>query len=1233
MKILMDKERFLFFTKIFLIMKMSLLFLFLTFVQANTSLYSQNIYLKLKDSSIEKALSEISKQSGVDLVYNSRLLRAGKVLSVHLQGVTLVEALDQVLLDQPFEYELKKNTVIIIPKKTEGSVRKVYPILEDVQLQRKISGKVTNEKGEPLAGVTVKEKGTPIATNTDENGAYSLVVSGATNILVFSIIGYEKLEINIQNRNSIYVILKEEVGDLEEVVVVAYGVQKKVNLTGSVASIGAEKLESRPMPNLSSGLGGLASGVQVRQSSGRPGSDGASLLVRGTGSFSVDNNVAANVGPMVVIDGVIVDESNAINAVNPEDVESVSILKDAASAAIYGSRAANGVILITTKAGKINSIPKFSYSSLLAQTNVSSKFGIESNTAEWMEMHNRAVSNLNPEGVTADPTLLPYKKFDIATWRAASENPNGTDNEWGIPNWLAYPNTDWTEYFYYPSFYHKHTVQATGGGDNSTYLLSAGYQANPGTMPNTSLDEYSIRANVETRIANFLKVGTRTYLNQRYGDVGNSNVGDANSPGALYYINQMVPAMTPIYEGKYGALEDARLNASMNPQNMENPLARLVNKDGQHITSRLNTTWYVNAELLKGLNAEVKFNYQDASWDQKEYDVNVKRYSFRTGEVLAEYNGNLELATTSRSFTRQIARNLIGTLNYNKTFGDHDISTLLGYEQTYWNYNGFSASKRGLLDYSLTDITTGTEMSSVGGSYERDYAMVSQFGRLNYAYRSKYLFEGNFRRDGSSRFAPDYRYGIFPSVSVGWRMSEEAFFQPLKQVVEGLKLRASWGQLGNVTSSYYAWQALYAATNVVLNESETKGLYSSQLANTALTWEHVTTSDLGFDAQFLKRRLNLEFDVYNRLTSDILTTPTSYDTRGNVTIPMENSASVRNRGIEITVGWRDKIGDVRYSVSGNFSYNQNRVVKYLGKVQYGYDENDFDVWGNPVWKYLNYSALNSIPEGHMLSEQFLQTPYKGTGIYNKSDGTVDPNGGPRDGMIRTSEDLQWVRSMVEAGYKFNSQTTAAVDRTRFWYGEYIYADNNGDGDYGNEYDREWTGKSSTPKYNYGIQLSAEWKGFDISMLWSGQAGMHYHLYGNGLNNPIIGNIQNTIPANARNDFYFFDETEYASPELDPNSNYLTAPYSRLKSSGGTFQNNTDFLYNAAYIKLKNLQVGYTVPKTITQQAKISNLRVFFSGENLWTITKFPGVDPEIGGIGFGAYPLARTLSGGVNISF
>lgn len=1206
--------------------------------------------------SLEEAIQEISEKYDVYFTYNKALVQEVIVDFDQSSENSLEEVMEQVLSGTMLQYRIHQEKYIVIYKNDrsgisslkemakhldelidqeenrlnlrETSVQKLQsPTLTSLNFipQRvafNVSGIVTDSEGEPLIGVNIQVKGTSKGTSTDFEGEFTLEDIDENSVLVVSYIGYQTQEVSVSGKSSIEIVMMSDSQLLEEVVVVGYGTQKKVNLTGSVSSVGAQKLENRPMVNLSSGLGGLAAGVQVRQSSGRPGSDGASILIRGMGTFEGSNS------PMIVIDGVVVDEGNAINSINSEDVESISVLKDAASSAIYGSRAANGVILITTKSGKTNMKPTFSYSSLLAQENVSSKFEIESNTAEWMSMHNRAVANMNPSGVAADPTLLPYRQTDIDVWRAASENPNGTDNEWGVPNYLAYPNTDWTEYFYYPTFYHKHTLQASGGGENSSYLLSAGYQANPGTMPNTALDEYSIRANMETKVADLLRIGTRTFFNQRYGDVGDPTTG-----GALFYINQMVPAMTPEHNGMYGALEDPNLNASMNPQNMENPLARLIYRDGQHITSRLNTTWFAGVELLDGLYAEAKFNYQDALWDQRQHDVHVQRYSFRIERVLADYNGNQSLATTSRSFTRQVAKNLIGTMNYNKSFGAHDFSALLGYEQTYWNYNGFSASRKGLLDYSITDITTGTEMNSIGGNYERDYAMISQFGRLNYGYQGKYLFEANFRRDGSSRFAPSHRYGIFPSVSVGWRLSEESFFTPLSSIFDDLKVRASWGQLGNVTSSYYAWQALYGSTNLVLNGTETKGLFPSQLPNTSLTWEHVTSSNIGFDAEFFRQKLHVDFDIYNRLTEGILTTPTSYATRGDITIPMENAASVRNRGLEIVASWNDRIGNVRYSLGGNFSFNQNRVMKYLGKVEYGYDEDDLDIWGNPVWKYLNLNALNGRPEGHMLGEFFLQNLYKGSGTYYLEDGTIDPQGGPTDGMIRTTQDLEWVEGMIAEGYKFNSQTTAAVSRDRFWYGEYIYADNNEDGNFGNEYDRKWTGKSSTPIFNYGAFLNVEWKGIDMSMLWSGQGGMYYHLYGNGLNYPIISNVQNTIPANARNDYFFFDEINYGSPEEDPNSNYLTAPNARLKTSGGTFQNNTDKLYNATYIKLKNIQIGYTLPKAFTDRVRINNLRLFFSGENLLTFSKFPGVDPEIGGVGFGVYPLPRMLSGGLNVSF
>lgn len=1099
-----------------------------------------------------------------------------------------------------------------------------------------VTGTVTDKaNGDPLIGASVVEKGTSNGVITNIDGNYSFNVKPGTTIVISSV-GYKTVEIKADATKAI-VQMEEDSEVLDEVVIVGYGVQKKVNLTGSVASVEADKLEDRPVSSLSQALGGLAAGVQIRQSSGQPGSDGASISIRGRGTFG-----GGSTAPLIVIDGIVTDEDNAINSVNPEDVESISVLKDAASAAIYGSRAANGVVLITTKGGKFGAKPRVTYSALFAQAYISSKFKIESNTAEWMEMHNRAVINGDPEGVAADPTKLRFYLQDIEAWREAGKNPNSTDNKWGIPNWLAFPNTDWTKHFYKTRFYTKHTVQAQGGGEASTYLLSASYQGNPGTMPNTSLDEYSFRANVETKIAGILRIGTKSFVNHRYGDVGN-----VATDGGLLYIGQMVPAMTPEYNGKYGALESStvegmEINTTMTSQNMENSLGRIVSAGGQNITTRINSTWYAGLDISDYLKLDVKYNYQDAMWDRKSHSVNVKRYSFRTGEVRSEYNGDLSKATTSRSFSRQVAKNFVATANFFKTFGDHDVTALAGYEATYWNYNAFSASKIGLLDYAITDINTGIDMNSIGSpyDYERDYAMQSLFGRVTYAYKSKYLVEANVRYDGSSRFASGHKYGLFPSVSLGYRISEEKFFEPLKSVVENLKLRGSWGKLGNVTSGFYDWQALYGSANLSLNESVSKGLYQSQLPNLALTWETVTTGNIGLDAQFLNRRLNVEFDVYQRQTKGVLVPSIyNYSSRGDVGIPKENGADVRNRGLELTVTWNDKIGNVEYSVGANFSKNSNMVTKYKGKLKYGYDENDLDVNGNPVYKYLNLSDVRvtddwgSALEGHMLNEEFLQTVYHGSGSYYNGDGTVNPNGGPKSGMIRTSADLKWVQDMVAAGYKFNNQTTAAVSRTAIWYGETIYADNNGDGNYGNEYDRKWTGKSNIPKYNFGITLSAKWKGFDISMLWSGQGGMHYQMYGNGYNYPVYQNPSNVMQVNARNDFFWFDEVAYSAPEDDPNSNYATAKWAQLTTNNRTYQANTGMLYNATYLKLKNLQVGYSFPKQWVQKFKCNNLRVFFSGENLLTITSFPGQDPEYGGIGYGSYPIARLFSAGFNISF
>lgn len=961
----------------------------------------------------------------------------------------------------------------------------------------------------------------------------------------------------------------------------------------------------------------MASGVTVSQGSGKPGSDGADIRIRGVGTFN-----SGYLSPLVIVDGA----EASINSVNSEDVESISFLKDAASASIYGSRGANGVILITTKKGGANQQPKITYTGLVSNIKASGKaFKFESNYAEYMEMANRWYTNSKWDAATK------YTENEIAEWKEAlTKDPNSTDNPYGVPNYLAYPSTQWSDYLFNANTTTKHNISVTGGSNNSNYLISLGYLDNPGTLENTSLKNYSGRINLETKLNKFLDVGTYTYATFEKTDPGNTS---------LTYIFQNTPAMTPVHDGKYGVAVD---NSSSN-----NLLASVVGRGGSNDATRLNSTWFGRAKIIEGLTAEYRFNYQTLFSESDTYSKSVDRVNFRTGEIRPGVSSSD--ATTYRSTTKYWNRTQTATLNYIKSINDHDFGVLLGAEQYYWNVKGFNASRTGLLDLSLPDFTAALDKLDpvLGGTPEQDYAVASLFGRINYSYKQRYLLEMNLRRDGSSRFGPEYRWGTFPSFSAAWRINEEEFMDDYNDVFSNLKLRASWGQLGNTTSGYYEWQATYGSVNYSFDGNVFDGLRQGKIANPLLHWEAVTSSNIGLDVGILNNRLNLELDVYSRLTKGILASPSVYLTMGTVGAPTTNTSNMKNEGLEVSLSWNDKVGDFRYNINGNFTYNRNSIVKYKGKMTEGWG---VDSDGNKAWitnrgDVADVSGNTIRVEDHMFGEYYIWKRHSGNGNIYLADGvTPDPNGGPKDGVIRTKSDLDWVKAMLDYKvdgktiYNFNNQSIG--QGAGLWYGEAIYADLNGDGMYGtNDNDRYFTNKSSMPKFTFGLNMSAEWKGIDLSMTWSGAAGMYHYIYERGFNSMSSSSWQEgTIVAlNARDIFYYSDPQKAATdqnydPAQDPNAN-INSPYLRIGNVASAFRATDNELYNSSYLKLKTIQIGYTFPTRLVSKANISKLRIFATGENIATITNFPGVDPEIGGGGFQAYPIPRMISGGINLTF
>ncbi len=666
----------------------------------------------------------------------------------------------------------------------------------------------------------------------------------------------------------------------------------------------------------------------------------------------------------------------------------------------------------------------------------------------------------------------------------------------------------------------------------------------------------------------------------------------------------MLACTYPYYDGKYGAPE----NSADDPQS-HNPLWDFASSTGHDKRTQLYTDWYAQVKFLKHFTYSFDYYYNDLRREKKTVDTAIGKYSFSQG---AFTTGAADPATlyTYMYYTRDNTYKLNHLLNYSQSFGRHDISAMLGYEQQHYEYRESDMSKLGLTDANVNDFNAAVTPYSTKG-YGTEWTSQSYFGRVNYAFAGKYLFEANFRYDGSSRFAPSYRWGFFPSASAAWRVSEEPFMKSVPALSD-LKLRVSYGELGNNSIGNYDWQSIYSSANYAGGSDLLSGIAITSIANNALRWESTAVANIGLDYAFLNDRLTGTIDAYNKLTSGILYTPDMFMAMGNASAPKQNIAEVTNRGIELELGWRDNIGDLSYSVKGNFSYNKNWVSKYKGKLN-----DDKSNIGD-----VSTGSTTRVLEGHMINEWYLPNVYKGTGNGYAADGI---NGGPVDGMIRTETDMEWLLAMQENGYSF--QPTNKVGQNTLWYGEYIYADTNNDGVYGNAGDSEFQNISTTPKYNFGLEASLNWKNLDFAMSWGGSAGFAIYYYATGRNasTTVYGYA---IPEKIANDHYFYDPTNPSDPRTN-----LTSKNPRLayNSSAPSSANSSLHLEKGNFLKLRNLQIGYTLPAKLSQKFMVQRLRFYLSGENLFAITGFSGQDPEQRATV--AYSTMRQYSAGVNITF
>ena len=988
-------------------------------------------------------------------------------------------------------------------------------------------GLVKDAMGESIIGASVVVKGTTNGTITDFDGNFTLDGVKKGDVIVISYVGYQTQEIK-WNGNSLNVILKEDSKTLSEVVVVGYGVQKKANLSGSVAMVDSKELENRPIQNVSSGLQGLMPGVTVTGTNGAPGQDAGKIRVRGIGTLN-------EAGPYILVDGI---ETGTLSAVDPNDIESISVLKDAASAAIYGSKAANGVVLITTKRGKAGQT-KISYSGYLSfqnATNMIERMG----SYEYASLLNQA---LEAEGMS--------KRFDETELQKFKD---GNDP--------LYPDTDWYDLAYKTGVQHRHNININGGSENVKYMASLGYLNQTGILPNAGREQFNARTNLDMKINKRLSARMNlSFIKNDYSDASSAYYG-GSSDQIIRQLNLIAPWIVARYEdGGWGTISDG------------SPIAWLdsgmkVDRDNSNFSGMA----AVDYEIFDGL----KLTLQGA------YVNNLQNYSYFQKYIKYNENKESDPNQLDERFYKWDRTNYDALLNYDKSFGQHNIKGLLGWHTEKYNYKYQKAVRKKFPNNELTDMNAGDASTQSNEGYTAELAMISWFARVNYDFAGKYLLEANIRADASSRFAEGHRWGYFPSFSGAWRISEEAFMESARNNwLSSLKLRASWGQLGNQDALSGTDNDYYPALNTYNLDSKyafggslNSGYYQRKYRLATISWEKASTWGIGVDFT-LFNRLNGSIDYYNRKTTGIIM---------DVTVPEEfaldaykdNVGSMRNSGVEINLSYTTRIGQVDFGIAGNFSYNKNEIL---------------DLGGNDPAKYLDatggYSQRNKV--GEAMNSYYI---YRADGFFNSQE--------EADAYT------------AKYGNPFGKQFKA---------GDLRYVDANGDGKLTAD-DREYCG-SSDPKVTYGFNINAGWKGFDLSLMFNGAAGVKrlfdgYEVYGN-----FSGDAAH--PSTIWRDAWTPENHNASMPRIfyDTNS----------PSSSRSVQ--SDFwLQNTSYLRLKNLQLGYTLPKNWLSSVGVENVRIYYSVENLLTFDKMKiNIDPESTSQRLSSYPLLRTHAFGINVAF
>lgn len=997
--------------------------------------------------------------------------------------------------------------------------------------ERTVSGTVSSSEEGSLPGVNVLVKGTTTGTVTDLDGNFRITVPSSESVLVFSSIGYTSEEVTVGNRSTIDIELLPDIQSLSEVVVVGYGTQERARVTGAISSVSAKEISELPVPSFDAALQGRAAGVNVTNT----GSPGANPLVRIRGIGTVGNN-----DPLYVIDGI---PAGGINSINPNDIESIQILKDASAAAIYGSRAANGVIIVTTKKGEAGK-PKVS---------LESYYGVQ-NAWKQLDLLNRNQ----------------YLDYGRDLFDNAGEPYPDRFNNLGE---FAGVDTDWQDEMFRTAPMQEHNLSVSGGSENSRYLVSGGYFQQDGIMLGTGFERISFRANTEFDINDRIKVGQTLTVARTDRDVEPFSGGRSQ----IEHIIKSVPYI-PVYDPT--RLGGFRAPDRVDGSDPENPVLNATLRKNNNLDLKLLGTAYAEIEIIDGLK------YKFLAGIDLNYGANSQFVpAFNAGDFSISPQ-----ATINETRNTNVSPLISNQLSYNKSFGQHTIDAVAVAEQQTFRFESVNASGENSITNDL-EVLDGVENPNVGGT-ENEAALISYIGRVNYDFAGKYLLGASIRFDGGSRFGPGEKWGAFPSVSAGWRISEEAFMQGISAVSD-LKVRASYGQTGNWSIGNYRYQATIDG-NFAYNFNGNLQPASTirALANENIQWETTVMTNIGLDLGLFEDRLRASFEYFNNETQDMLLGVPIPPSLGYDVEPVANVGTVVNKGIELTLGYGQSTGDFQWSVDGNISFVENELTSLgVGNTIFGpgFEGNSstFTEEGQPIAYFYGWEV-----DGIFQSEQEVE----------QADALDGDASTPYQNTSTSAGDIRF-RDINEDG------VINADDRTNI--GHFL------------------------PDFTYGLNATANWKGFDMSLFLQGVSGNEilnttiYDLEGmTRLFNSGTAVLDRWTPQNT-------DTDVPRAVNSDPNNN------SRLS---------TRYIEDGSYMRIKNLTIGYSLGQDLLgsfANGFISSVRVYVSSQNLLTITDYSGYDPEIGvrqnfseadaslssGIDYGQFPQARTFLAGIQIGF